>query len=386
VSANSQRPRIVIVANTVWYLANFRLRLCRTLIEQGFDVLAVAPAGDDALRLMEADITFVPLAMDGGGTNPIKDFLLWWRLVRLLRTHAPVVCLSYTAKPNIYVGLACRWVGVPRIHNIAGLGTAFIEESWLTVVVKHLYQWALKGAECVFFQNPDDLALFQNAGLVTRKQSDLLPGSGVDVDAFTPAEASAECSGDAAFRFLLSARLITQKGIKEYVGAARQLLAAGHSVECWLLGHLGVDNPSAISEAEVRGWEAEGVIAYLGSVEDVRPVLAQVDCVVLPSYYREGVPRVLLEAAAMGLPVITTDAVGCREAVDAGKTGLLCRPRDVEDLARCMYQMLSLPRSERIAMGQRGRAKMQREFDERIVIDRYHQTISTILLSTGARH
>lgn len=363
------------MANTVWYLVNFRLRLCRALITQGFEVVAVAPAGPDAQRLTEAGVTFVPLAMDAGGTNPIKDLLLCWSLVRLLRTHSPAVCLSYTAKANIYAGLACRWAGVPRIHNIAGLGTAFIDNSWLTVLVKRLYRWALKGAEKVYFQNPDDLALFQNAGLATVEQSGQLPGSGVDLDAFTPPDARAECEDDAPFRFLLSARLIAQKGIAEYAAAAGQLRKSGRTVECWLLGHLGVDNPSAISEAQVRQWVAEGVIVYLGSVEDVRPVLAQVDCVVLPSYYREGVPRVLLEAAAMGLPVITTDAVGCREAVDQGVTGLLCRPRDVGDLVRCMCQMLSLPRSERIAMGRRGREKMQREFDERIVINCYLQAI-----------
>lgn len=372
------------MANTIWYLANFRLRLCRALMAQGFEVVAVAPAGPDAQRLTEAGVTFVPLAMDAGGTNPIKDLLLWWRLVRLLRTHSPAVCLSYTAKPNIYAGLACRWTGTARIHNIAGLGTAFIDNSWLTVLVKRLYRWALKGAEKVYFQNPDDLALFQSAGLVIAEQSDQLPGSGVDVDAFTPPDASAERGQDAPFRFLLSARLIAQKGIAEYVAAARQLRDSGQSFECWLLGHLGVDNPSAISETKVRQWQAEGVIVYLGSVEDVRPVLAQVDCVVLPSYYREGVPRVLLEAAAMGLPVITTDAVGCREAVDEGVTGLLCRPRDVEELARCMRQMLNLPLSERIAMGQSGRAKMQRDFDERIVIDCYLQTING-LVAAGVR-
>ena len=385
VGSSPPKSRILIVANTVWYLANFRLRLCRALMAQGFDVVAVAPAGPDAQRLTDAGVTFVPLVMDGGGTNPIKDLVLWWRLVRLLRAHSPAVCLSYTAKPNIYAGLACRWTGTARIHNIAGLGTAFIDNSWLTVLVKRLYGWALKGAEKVYFQNPDDLALFRSAGLVIAEQSDKLPGSGVDVEAFKPPEASLEREEGRPFRFLLSARLIREKGIAEYVAAARQLRESGQSVECWLLGHLGVDNPSAISEAEVRQWEAEGLITYLGSVEDVRPVLAQADCVVLPSYYREGVPRVLLEAAAMGLPIITTDAVGCREAVDAGETGLLCRPKDARDLARCMQQMMELPHSERIAMGQRGRKKMEREFDEQIVIDRYLNAIRGVTIS-NAKH
>ena len=378
VSSNFSKPQIMIVANTVWYLANFRLRLCKALMAQGFDVVAVAPYGDDARRLTAAGITFLPLAMDGGGTNPIKDLLLLRRLIRLLRAHPPAVCLSYTSKANIYAGLACRWTGTARIHNIAGLGTAFIEKSWLTVLVKRLYRWALKGAEKVYFQNPDDRALFQSAGLVTTEQSDQLPGSGVDIEAFTLPEVSLQREEGRPFRFLLSARLIAQKGIAEYVAAARKLRESGQSAEFWLLGHLGVDNPSAIPEAEVRQWEADGVITYLGSVEDVRPVLSQVSCMVLPSYYREGVPRVLLEAAAMGLPIITTDGVGCREAIDEGVTGLLCQPRDVEDLVRCMNHMLSMPHETLVTMGQAGREKMEREFDERIVIKHYLSAISNL--------
>lgn len=378
-----RKPRVLIIANTVWYLANFRLTLCRALRERGFGVIAVAPPGEDALRLVDAGIIFAPMPMDGGGTNPMKDLGLLLRLVRLLHSQKPTVCLSYTAKPNIYAGLACRMLGIPRIHNIAGLGTTFINETWLTSVMKVLYRTALKGAECVFFQNPDDQALFEKSRLTHQSQSKRLPGSGVDLDRFKPAQENIGGSSERPFRFLLSARMIWEKGVGEFVEATKTLKSEGLDIECWLLGQAGVDNPSAISIQTLKKWEAQGLVKCLGSVEDVLPILRQVDCVTLPSYYREGVPRVLLEACSMGLPIITTDSVGCREAIDDGVTGLMCQPRDADDLARCMRQMVNMPESERHAMGQRGREKMVREFDEKIVIDRYLEAIDQIV-STSA--
>lgn len=378
-----QPQRILVIANTAWYLANFRLSLCQALCERGVAVIAVAPAGEDARRLVDAGLTFMPMPMDGGGTNPFKDLGLLWRLVRLLYSQKPAVCLSYTAKPNIYIGLACRMLGIPRIHNIAGLGTTFINETWLTSVMKVLYRIALTGSEHLFFQNPDDQALFHKNRLAHPSQSSLLPGSGVDLERFKPVKESLEASTHRPFRFLLSARMIWEKGIGEYVEATRALKSEGLDIECWLLGQAGVDNPSAIPIETLKQWENQGLVKCLGSLEDVLPILRQVDCVVLPSYYREGVPRVLLEASSMGLPIITTDSVGCREAVEDGFTGLMCQPRDAHDLARCMRQIVDLAAPIRHAMGRRGREKMVREFDEKIVIDRYIEVIGRIV-STSA--
>ena len=370
--------RILIVANTAWYLANFRLVLCRALLARGFEVIAVAPPGDDARRLEDAGVTFVPLAMDSGGVNPVKDVILCARFFGVLLRHKPAVCLSYTAKPNIYAGLVCRVARVPRIHNISGLGSAFIKKTWLTSVVQRLYRAALRGASCVFFQNPDDRALFLNNGLARAEQVDVLPGSGVDVTRFRPSDQVVHQLLTRPIRFLLSARMIWEKGVQEFVDASQTLRAAGLNVECWLLGPAGVHNPSAIARTTLDAWSARGTVRYLGAVQDVVPVLSEVDCVVLPSY-REGVPRALLEASSMGLPVITTDAVGCREAVDNGITGMVCRVRDSSDLARCMHRMVLMTPAERQAMGRHGREKMVREFDEQIVIDRYLRAIDDAL-------
>ena len=372
------KGKVVIAANTAWYLANFRLNLATALQSAGYEVIAIAPRGDDSARIEAAGVQFIPVPMDNKGTNPVRDLGLLLRLVRVLRRERPAVYLGYTVKPNIYGGMACRLLGIPSIHNISGLGTAFINDTWLTRVVRRLYLLGMCKAVKVFFQNPDDLYLFVQNGLVSAEQADRLPGSGVDTDWFSPHENTSGSEGSRA-RFLLSARLLWDKGIGEYVDAARMLVSEGRNVECRLLGFLDAENRAAIPPEVVNEWEREGVIRYLGSARDVRPLVTQADCVVLPSYYREGVPRSLLEAASMGKPVITTDAVGCRETVDDGVNGFLCRPRDVSDLADKMRRMVEMPSAERAEMGRRGREKMEREFDERIVIERYLQAVEEIV-------
>jgi glycosyltransferase involved in cell wall biosynthesis len=221
--------------------------------------------------------------------------------------------------------------------------------------------------------------LFISGGLVRAEVTELLPGSGIDLNRFTPAATTAVHDVNTKFRFLLIARMLRDKGVGEYVEAARLLRRRWPQAEFCLLGFVDVQNPAAISRAEMDVWVAEGVVNYLGVSDDVRIQIAIADCVVLPSY-REGTPRTLLEAAAMARPIITTDAVGCREVVDDGINGYLCKARNAEDLAAKMEQMLSLPQAQRSEMGQRGRAKMKAEFDEQIVFRKYFAAIEDILV------
>jgi len=366
---------IALVANSAWYLANFRLNLARALQGAGYEVIAIAPPASDSARIEAAGVRFVTLPMDIKGTSPIHDLAYLFRLLRVLRQNRPDVFIGYTIKPNIYGGLACRILAVPSVHNISGLGTAFIRETWVTRLVQVLYSQSLRKAGCVFFQNPDDHALFIKLGLVRAEQTEILPGSGVDLVRFAP-QPVAERNGTAPFRFLLVARMLWDKGVWEFVEAARKLKAEGRSVECRLLGFVDVENPTAVPSQTVAAWEAEGLVRYLGAAEDVRPHLVETDCVVLPSY-REGTPRSLLEAAAMARPIITTDSVGCREVVDDGETGFLCRPRDADDLAEKMRLIMDLPHDARATMGQMGRKKMERQFDEAIVIERYLDVVTS---------
>ncbi len=369
--------KIIICVNTAWNLFNFRAGLIRALVAEGYEVVAVAPFDDYAKRLATLGCRFVTLPMDNQGTNPWRDTFLLFRFWWLLRSEQPAAFLGYTVKPNIYGSLAAHVLGIPVVNNIAGLGAVFIRNGWLVRVVRVLYRAALKRSCKVFFQNEDDRRLFIDYGLVNLAITGLLPGSGINLQRFSPVDEVVK-KPHKGFRFLLIARMLRDKGVGEYVEAARLLRQEGLDVECCLLGFLDVQNPAAISRAEMEAWVASGDVRYMGISDDVRTEIAEADCVVLPSY-REGTPRTLLEAAAMGMPIVTTDAVGCREAVDEGVNGFLCKVGDAADLARCMRKMLALDSAHRAAMGAAGRRKMEQQFDDKIVIERYLEALRVIV-------
>jgi glycosyltransferase involved in cell wall biosynthesis len=372
------KRKILICINTAWNIVNFRAGLIRALVDEGYEVVALAPNDKYAVGLQALGCRFVPLHMENGGTNPLKDALLLRRFMRLLAKERPDVYLGYTVKPNVYGSLAAHMLGIPVINNIAGLGAVFIQDGLLVRVVRWLYRLALKRSAKVFFQNNEDLQLFISGGLVQPELTALLPGSGIDLCRFAPVPKPAVTDGSSKFRFLLIARMLRDKGVGEYVEAAQLIKKRWPQAECCLLGFLDVQNPAAISRTEMDVWVASGVVSYLGVSDDVRAEIAAADCVVLPSY-REGTPRTLLEAAAMARPIITTDAVGCREVVDDAVNGYLCKVRDAPDLAQKMEQMLSLSAQQRAEMGLRGRQKMEAEFDEQIVIGKYLEAIDVIL-------
>lgn len=368
--------KIAISINTAWNIVNFRAGLIRAMQENGYQVIALAPPDEHVNRLEHLGCRFVPLCMDNKGTNPAADAALFLRYLRLLSREKPRAFLGFTVKPNIYGSLAAHVLGIPVINNVSGLGTIFIRDTWLTQVVQSLYRVAFRSSQKVFFQNEDDRQLFLQHNLVKLEQTGIVPGSGVDLTWFRPMEAQSTRQG--GFRFLLVARLLYDKGIGEYVTAARIVKTQRPEATCALLGFLDAENRTAVPREHVSRWVQEGAIEYLGTTDDVRPHLAEVDCVVLPSY-REGTPRTLLEAAAMAKPIIATDVPGCREAVAHGLNGLLCRVKDAEDLARCMLEMIDMPPAQRRAMGAAGRAKMEQEFDERFVVQAYLDALQRIL-------
>ena len=370
-----KNARIVISINTAWNVANFRAGLIKALIGKGFEVIVVAPP-DDYVGLVESlGCRFIPIKMDNKGTNPILDLRLMIDYYFIFRNVRPLCYLGYTIKPNVYGSLAAGILGISSINNVAGLGTAFIKKTWLTRVVMKLYQWAFSKSFRVFFQNSDDLDYFVKSGLVRSDIAVRIPGSGIDTKRFVAGKF--EKNKREPFRFILIARLLWDKGVGEYVEAARKIKSRHADVEVQLLGFLDVKNRTAISRDQVDQWESEGVLTYMGSTDNVMPYIDQADCVVLPSY-REGVPRILLEAASMSKPVIATDAVGCRDAVDDGVTGYVAKVKDSSDLADKMEKMLLLSESERMEMGRRGRIKMEREFDESFVIDTYVDAIGKL--------
>ncbi|HEY0412869.1 MAG TPA: glycosyltransferase family 4 protein [Allosphingosinicella sp.] len=371
-----KRKTVIVSINASWNIVNFRMGLIRALGEAGYRVVAVAPRDAHTAVLERLGVEYREIAMDKKGVSPLRDLLLLWRYWRLFREIGPDVFLGWTVKPNIYGSLAARWVGAKAINNVSGLGTAFLHGGLLTRIVTALYRFALRRSSTVFFQNEEDLDLFVAKRIVRAARARLLPGSGVDLERFKPAEGDG--SRTAGFTLLLVARLLWDKGIKEYVEAARLVRRESAGARFQILGFLDVENRTAVGRAEVEAWVKEGVVDYLGEADDVRPYLVAADCVVLPSY-REGLPRTLLEAAAMAKPLIATDVPGCRHVVADGVNGLLCRPRDARSLADAMLRMLRADPEQRRAWGQAGRARIEAEFDERRVAERYLTAIGEAL-------
>ena len=365
--------RIAIVINTSWNIYNFRMNLIRALLAQGHEVVAIAPRDVYSQRLIEAGCRFVPVRM-GKGTNPFTDLLLLWKLYRIYRRIKPDVLLHFTIKPNIYGTLAAKMAGIPAINNVSGLGTVFIIKGFVSAVALRLYRVAFRYPRKVFFQNEDDRRLFLSRKLVQPAITDVLPGSGIDLQRFTPAGAFVRHQ---PFVFLMVARLLYEKGVAEYVEACRLLKKNFPEAKCQLLGAIPEGRRSGISQSTLHKWQQTGIIEYLGTTDDVAPVIAKADCVVLPSY-REGTPRTLLEAAAMGKPLIATDVPGCREVVQHGKNGLLCCVRSSSDLAEKMMQLMQLTDRQLEQMGQAGRQLTTEKFNDRFVTDKYLKAIAEV--------
>ncbi len=359
---------VAISANSGWNILNFRRPVIAALQKAGWKVAVLAPADQASDGIRALGVQFIPIRVDSSGSSIVRDARLLLDYRRALKALRPDAFLGFTVKPNIYGSLVAAGLGIRTINNISGLGTAFLRGGPLGWMVRRLYRLALWKSARVFFQNPDDLNLFVSAGLVGKEQVQLIPGSGIDLEHFRPSATATDRGG--RFRFLFVGRLLRDKGLVEYAEAARLLRPDWPKVEFAVLGFAGSDNRSAVPIAEVKRWEAEGMVTYVGETGDVRPFIAEADCVVLPSY-REGLPRSLLESSAMATPMVASDVAGCREIVRDGDTGFLCAARSPESLAKAMQSMLRLTADERAAMGARARKMVEREYDQALVTGAY---------------
>lgn len=373
---------VMLTVNAAWNIWNFRLPIVTSLLADGARVTVLAPPDAAVPLLQKAGCRFIPLRMDVKGTNPLRDYRLIKDFRRIFAQEKPDVVLSYTIKNNLFGALAAKAQGIRFIPNVSGLGTAFLSGGVLQRIAEALYRRAFAGLPTVFFQNDEDSALFVGRGLVKKDQVRLLPGSGIDLKYFSAAPYSEAAE---PVVFLMIARLLRDKGVLEYAEAARQIRKDNPEVRFQLLGAIGAENRTAISADLVATWQADGIIEYLGTTDDVRPVIAASHCVVLPSY-REGAPRTLIEAAAMARPVITTDVPGCRSVVEPDKTGFLCAPRDATSLARACLRFLHMVTEEREEMGLAGRHLMEMRFDHRRVVESYRDTIAQLLERSSKAH
>jgi glycosyltransferase involved in cell wall biosynthesis len=363
---------VLLSANSFWNITNFRAPLIAAMVEKGYRIVIAAPGVDES-RAHVAGAEAVDIAVDRSGVNPLCDAQLFFEYLRLFHRYAPDIYLCYTAKPNIYGSLAARLAGVPSLPNVSGLGTAFISDGLLSRFVGLLYRLAFRACPIVFFQNPDDRDLFAARKLITRGQARLLPGSGIDLEHFQPMPSS----DDGLLRFLFIGRLLGDKGVREFVEAARLLKREHPDWHFQLLGSLDAGNRSGIGSDELARWIEQGLIEHLGQADDVRPHIADATAVVLPSY-REGLPRSLLEAAAMARPLIASDVPGNRQLVEHDHNGLLCKVRDPQSLADAMRRLGTMDAGKRGEMGRAARALAERDYSVEKVITSYLEAVAQL--------
>lgn len=365
--------KVIIFANTEWYLYNFRRSFALALQKEGFEVLLISPPGPYGEKLRDLGLRWESLPMDRRSLNPFHELRLFWHLWRLFKREQPDLVHGFTVKCAVYGGLASRLAGVPAwVSAVAGIGYVFtsddVKARLLRPLVRILLRVALDSDHSrLILQNPDDVALFKDTKLVHPSRIRLIRGSGVDCTRFKERDPSVDITHP--MRVLLAARLLWDKGVGEYHQAAKLLKEQSRDIEFLLAGDPDPGNPDAIPEQTVRAWEAQGSLRWLGHVDDMPALMGSVDMFVLPTYYGEGLPKSLIEAAVCALPLITTDSPGCREVVTHEVDGLLVKSRDASALAEAIARLNDDPGMAR-RLGQAARAKALREFDERIVIER----------------
>lgn len=387
ISRNKKVPvskEIVITSNSCWSIVNFRCRLIEELIALGFRVTVVAPIDQSSSQLERMGAHYIDIKLDRKGTNLFKDLIYLLKLLMIYRRLRPALNIAYTVKPVIYSCLAASVFKVSSISVITGLGSSLLSGGLIERFVCFLYRLSQRGSKVVVFLNIDDKEYFQSRKLIKDVPSVVIPGEGVSTDHFSPSFAALSFHDGARFKkfnrfvFIFIGRVLKDKGIYEYIEAARRLKQYRKNADFYIAGFIGADNPTAVLSGEMREWVESGVVKFLGPLNDVRGALLIADCFVLPSY-REGLPRGLMEASAMELCVIATDVPGCRDVVDDGVTGYLCMPRDACDLETKMNQILDMSQADRSLMGKNGRRKMLESFDETHVVSRYVSLIVNVL-------
>jgi glycosyltransferase involved in cell wall biosynthesis len=364
---------IVIVSNTTWYLLNFRGSLIERLIESGHRVIAIAPPGQYSTALTALGAEFLPLGFSSQKTNPLADFRLFLRLFNILRKLRPNAMLSFTVKPNLYGSLAAKILGIPSIANVTGLGSGFLGGGITSTILKFLYRACLPCATQVFVQNSEDHHFLLDRNFARPESCTVVPGSGVDLKHFRystlpPQEPRV---------FLMLARLLKDKGVLEYLRAAQEIRAEGSNARFKLCGAEWPDNPSGLSSNDLHTHDPDSIVEWTPHLDDVRPLLYQAHAVVLPSY-REGLSKVLIEAAACGRPLITTDVAGCRELVSRDVNGIVVQARNSSKLADAMRSILTLSQSDLQKMGTASYHLASTKYREELILDTYEDFLALI--------
>lgn len=361
---------VLILDNGTIALYRFRKEVVAALIAAGWRVTVSAPNDGFLDKLLELGITYIDTSVDRKGTSPVRDYYLLRKYRRLMCDIKPDVVLTYTIKPNIYGNLTAKGLNIPVISMVTGLGEAFIYDNSISRLVKVLYRLAFRKTSRILFLNQDDMEIMREAGLLSGQERLLISGEGVDINEFPVIE----YPDTDTVSFLYMGRIIRPKGIGQLIEASRRLQAERPGAfTVTLIGYHEGD-----MSGEVERAERAGIIRYAGFQKDVKPFVTSAHCVVLPSYYKEGLPVSLLEAAASARPIIATDIGGCREIVGNGVNGLLCKPRDTDSLYECMKRFLDLTNDRRMEMGKNSRNKVEAEFNRAYVVDMMLKMIDAV--------
>jgi len=373
----SSSKTVALVANTSWSLYNFRLGVIRAMLKRGIEVIAIAPRDDYSDKLTAEGVTYVPISMRAHGTSPLSDLRTWRQLLSVYKSYRPDLVIHYTIKMNIYGSLVCRWLGIKSVSVVTGLGRTFQLSRWTQPIINQLYRAATKGNHEVWVLNAEDKERLVQEKIVASEKIYLLPSEGVNTRKFIGSESK---PNKQIFRFLYAGRLLHDKGILEFVKAAKELSKTDYKVKCEVVGFVNPEDSMSVSLKDLQQWQKEGYINYLGSHEDIRPFIDKADCVVYPSYYQEGISRILLEAASMSRPIITTDQVGCRDVIIKNKTGLLIPTKSLDHLVKAMVTMMDMPPEDRTIMGHLGRKLVKEKYEEDRVIEIYFERLLSDLI------
>lgn len=369
--------KIAIVANKVNQILNFRLGLIKGLIGEGHEIyifshndkkFSYEDANTELKKLEDLGCKFESVEFSNHSKNPFSDLQYMITLRKLYKKNKIDFALHFTIKPNIFGTLATVRLKTKPINNVTGLGYSFLKENLTNKLIKLLYKISFRFSYKVFFQNYDDRDLFLENKLVNKDIVDRLPGSGMDIEEYYPMEKNEEYEG---IRFLFIGRLSYAKGAEIYIKAAKKIKEKYENIEFKMIGQIYEEDKNSLTKEYIMNFNNKNIINYCGVSSDIRQQIRNVDCVILPSYYREGVPRSLIESASMGKPIITTDNVGCRDIVEDGYNGFLCKPKSVESLVEQIEKFLKLTQEKRDDLGKNGRTKVEKEFDEKIVIEKY---------------
>ena len=358
---------VTLSANTSWYLYNFRASTIQAFIEQGFQEICLSPPDTYSKKLQALGAECKELNIDSKGKNPFKDLLLLIKFFILYREIQPSIAFHFTVKNNIYGTFAAFLLSIPVVNNITGMGTAFIHNNLTSIAVRMLYKLSQPLAHQICCQNQEDFDLLAKQGLVPINKLILLPGSGVNLKRFYPGLRDAFRNQKRLFRFLFAGRMLSDKGLYELIEAMHILNTNNIECELWMCGFADAANSSVIPAEILEEWKTNQWVTWIVASDVVEDIMAQIDCLVLPSY-REGMPKCILEANAMALPVITTDVPGCRNIVSHNINGLLCKSRDTLSLSKAMMYMVEMPEADRAEMGEAGRKLIAQNYDEQLVV------------------